>query len=133
MLNDKQLKTLLALGTFAVALTTYLITMAPTLSFWDCGELGASAHILGNPHPPGNPLYFLLGRVFIKLGFFVHPVISTNFLSVLSTALVSMMAFLFTEKALNILFEGKISRFNRYCAGVIASFLVTFSDTVWFS
>jgi len=133
MLAEKQLKLILALAMFTVAFAVYLATMAPTVSFWDCGELGASAFVLGNPHPPGNPLYFLIGRVFIDLMPFFHPVTTTNILSVASTSLMTMMAFLFTEKAIHIVFEGKISLFNKYCAAMIASFLVTFSDTVWFS
>lgn len=133
MLNDKKLKIILALGVFAVAMGFYLATIAPTVSFWDCGELAACTNILGNPHPPGNPTYFLLGRAIILLGFFTKPVVMTNLLSVTSTALMSMMAFLFVEKFLGLLFKDGISRFNRYCSAIIGAFLVTFSDTVWFS
>ncbi len=48
-MNDKTLQRILAAFVFLVALATYLITMAPTMSFWDCGEFLASASILGNP------------------------------------------------------------------------------------
>ncbi len=134
MLNDKQLKLILALFVFAVAMGFYLATMAPTVSFWDCGELAACTHILGNPHPPGNPMYFILGRAFILAGsLFTQPVIATNFLSVLSTSLMAMMVFLFVEKFLKLLFKDGITDFSRYCSAIIAGFLVTFSDTVWFS
>src|SRR5690554_534234 len=56
MLNDKKLDWLLALTVFLISFGIYFSTMAPSLSFWDCGELIAASHILGNPHPPGNPL-----------------------------------------------------------------------------
>ncbi|NIP81494.1 MAG: DUF2723 domain-containing protein, partial [Gemmatimonadetes bacterium] len=49
---------LAGLGVFAL----YLATLAPTIGFWDSGEYATVAHVLGIPHPPGNPLFVLLGR-----------------------------------------------------------------------
>ncbi len=46
----------------AAALVLYVLTLAPTTGFWDASEYIATAHILGIPHPPGNPLFVVVGR-----------------------------------------------------------------------
>jgi len=51
-----------ALGAASVVALLYIITLAPTTAFWDTSEYIATAHILGIPHPPGNPLFVVLVR-----------------------------------------------------------------------
>ncbi|HEX6427328.1 MAG TPA: DUF2723 domain-containing protein, partial [Niastella sp.] len=50
-----------------IACSVYVLTMEPTGSFWDCGEFISSAYKLQVPHPPGAPMFILLGRFFIVL------------------------------------------------------------------
>ncbi|MDE0474276.1 MAG: DUF2723 domain-containing protein [Gammaproteobacteria bacterium] len=63
------------LATALVVWGLYLLTLAPTVGFWDSSEYVTTAHILGLPHPPGNPLFVLVGRVWnLLLGFTGLPV-----------------------------------------------------------
>ena len=74
------------LGVFVVVLGLYTRTMAPGLTFWDCGEFITCSYILGVPHPPGSPLYVLLGRIFTLLPF-ADVAWRVVFMSVLASAL----------------------------------------------
>jgi len=60
---------IIAFVVFMIALFVYLRTVAPTTSFWDCGEFITCSYILGVPHPPGAPLYILVGRIFSMIPF----------------------------------------------------------------
>ena len=51
----------------AVLLAAYVLTLAPGVTYWDSGEFLAAMKTLGVPHPPGTPLYILIGNVWAKL------------------------------------------------------------------
>ncbi|HDP99007.1 MAG TPA: DUF2723 domain-containing protein [bacterium] len=72
---------------FLISFAVYLATIAPTTSFWDCGEFIACSHILGVPHPPGAPFYLLLGRIFSLIPWAHDIGLSVNLISVLTSAL----------------------------------------------
>jgi hypothetical protein len=75
--------------------------MARSLSFWDCGEYIAASSVLGIPHPPGNPLFVMLGRVFILLfGWLKGPAFAVNLISPICSILCCLLIFEITVKIL---------------------------------
>jgi tetratricopeptide (TPR) repeat protein len=119
---------------FLFVLIVYVRTMAASVSFWDCGEFIACAHILGIPHPPGAPLYGMLGRLFSLLPLFETVARRVNFLSALSGALAAGMLFLVVERISRIWFDheaGWKGRLLGIAGGVTAGLWMAFSDTYW--
>ena len=68
MKNFKQLNNLVGWLTFLVAAITYLLTLEPTASFWDCGEFITTSFKLEVGHPPGAPFFMIMGRLFTIFG-----------------------------------------------------------------
>jgi hypothetical protein len=91
-----------AAGASAGALLLYVITLAPTTWFWDTSEYIATAHILGIPHPPGNPLFVAVGKVWSLLlaptGLDVA--VRINLLAAFTSALATGFFFLVTYRLL---------------------------------
>ena len=126
---------------FAIASATYLLTIEPTASLWDCGEFIASAFKLEVGHPPGNPVFMVLARFFtLFAGNDVSRVAAmVNAMSALASAFTILFLFwTITHLARKILVKQE-SEFNSgriiaiISAGVVGSLAFTFSDSFWFS
>jgi tetratricopeptide (TPR) repeat protein len=122
----------------AVLLVTFIIynaTKAPTLSFWDCGEFIACSYTLGIPHPPGAPLYILLGRIFSIIPFHVDIAARVNMLSAMTGAVAAMMAFLLTFKMIRYWWSAEEftgwKRAIAYIGALVASSMFAFGRTHW--
>jgi hypothetical protein len=91
-----------ALGAAAAALLLYVITLAPTTWFWDTSEYIATAHILGIPHPPGNPLFVVVGRAWsVLLGLTGMSVpVRINLLAAVTSAAATGFMFLVAHRIL---------------------------------
>jgi hypothetical protein len=126
---------------FAVALATYWLTMEETASYWDCGEFIAVSYKLEVPHPPGAPLFLLIGRLFsfLAMGDLTKVAYWINFSSVLASAFAVLFLFwsitLFGRKIMNTkandLSGGQI--WTLMGAGLVGSLAYTFSESAWFS
>ncbi|MSS72298.1 MAG: DUF2723 domain-containing protein [Candidatus Latescibacteria bacterium] len=85
---------------FLAALLVYLKTVAPTVSFWDCGEFISCAYILGIPHPPGAPLHVLVSHLLVFLPIADEIAFRINLLSCFSSALTVLLGYLIVVRLL---------------------------------
>ena len=83
-----------AAAAFVVSAFTYLSTIEPTASFWDCGEFIASSYKLEVGHPPGNPTFQLIARIFTLFGDNMHAAVLVNAMSALCSALTILFLYL---------------------------------------
>ena len=127
------------IAVFLCSLGLYLKTMAPTVSFWDTGEFIASSYILGVPHPPGAPLYVLIGRVFSMLPF-GEVAWRIVLMSVLSSALAIWCAYLTAAALARRALGGHALRsfgdsrdVSVAIGSVVASLSLAVSYTMWFN
>ena len=121
---------------FAIAAATYLLTMEPTASFWDCGEFIVSAHKLDVGHPPGAPFFMLMGHFFsLFASDTAHVAMCVNALSALASALTILFLY-WTITALGRKLVQPTSMAKGIAllgAGLVGALAYTFSDTFWFS
>jgi len=89
-----------ALGVAGLVLAGYVLTLAPTVTFWDAGEFIAAARTLGIPHPPGTPLFVLIAHVWAMLVPVGEYAVRTNLLSALLSALGAGFFFLVAHETL---------------------------------
>jgi hypothetical protein len=110
-----------------VVLALYVVTLAPTTAMWDASEYITAAYVLGIPHPPGNPLFVLLGRVatLVPIG---SVAVRVNLLAALSSAVAAGIWFLVAERVLSQWFE---LRWPRLVGATLAALLSATAFTVW--
>ncbi|MFA6838958.1 MAG: DUF2723 domain-containing protein, partial [Dysgonamonadaceae bacterium] len=141
MTNYKQINRITGLVVFAIATIVYLLTIEPTASFWDCGEFITSAYKLEVGHPPGAPLFMLVGNLFTQ--FSSGPSQVAKMVNIMS-ALLSAFTILFLFWTITHLTKKLVLKNNEQTisfaqtlivigSGLVGALAYTFSDTFWFS
>ncbi len=110
-----------------VVLALYVATLAPSTAMWDASEYITAAYTLGIPHPPGNPLFVLLGRVasLLPVG---SVAVRVNLLAAVCSAMSAALWFLVAER---VLAAWSSLRWTRIVAAVTAALLSASVFTVW--
>ena len=129
-----------AAAVFVIAALTYLLTIEPTASFWDCGEFIASSYKLEVGHPPGNPVFQLFARFFTMFTDNMHAAVAVNAMNAVCSALTIFFLYLtivFFAKRLIKPSEDGIYSLSKAIAifgsGAVGALAYCFSDTFWFS
>jgi len=129
-----------ALFALVVSTLTYLLTIEPTASFWDCGEFIASSYKLEVGHPPGNPMFQLIARFFTLFGDNMHAAVLINSMSALCSGLTIFFLYLsivwFAKRVIRPSADVTYSVSSTIiiiCSGLVGALAYCFSDTFWFS
>ncbi len=138
-MNYKQFDKIFGWVAFLVAAVVYMMTIGPTVSFWDCGEFISSSFKLEVGHPPGAPTFMIMGR--IASLFASDPVLvakMVNSMSALASAATIMFLFwtisYFARRI--IASDGNVTTGKAIAiigASLVGALVYTFSDTFWFS
>jgi hypothetical protein len=137
--NFNKWNTILGWTTFTIALTTYSLTVEPTMSFWDCGEYISTAAKLEVGHPPGAPLFQILGAFFAMFATSKETIaLMVNMLSVFSSAFTILFMFWSSTILLKKIVSQYIEIDKSKAIVILGSSLVgslafTFSDSFWSS
>lgn len=140
MNNYKKINVIAGWIIFAISATVYILTIEPTASFWDCGEFIATSLKLQVGHPPGAPLFMIMGRLFTMLaGSHTESIpVMVNIMSALASGFTILFLFwTITHLAKKLMVKGEeITTGNIIAiigAGVVGALAYTFSDSFWFS
>jgi len=136
-MNYKLLKRIIGAVVFIFSITVLLMTVQPSVSFWDCGEFIAAGHYLQVPHPPGTPFFLIIGRIFSMLPFAANIAYKFNLISVLSSAFSVFFLYLIAVKLIEN-YHGKeyknlLDALATFAASAIGALSLSFSDTFWFN
>ncbi|MEW4923541.1 DUF2723 domain-containing protein [Algibacter sp. 2305UL17-15] len=149
--NFKKWNTILGWFSFLIALITYSLTVEPTVSFWDAGEYILTSAKLQVGHPPGAPLFQMLGAFFSTFTFGNNEAI--GLMMNMMSAVASAFTILFMFWTITLLLSKLVLNLNSYKegdttgnatltkqqyiailgSGLVGSLAFTFTDSFWFN
>ena len=119
---------LAAAGAGLAVFTLYLVTLSPSTAMWDTSEYMVAAYTFGLPHPPGNPLFVIIGRFFSLLPIAPSVALRINVLAAASSAVAAAIWFLVAER---VAARWELPRWQQLVAGGLAALIGATAFTVW--
>ena len=140
MRKFQRINNILGWSVFAIATTVYFLTLEPTASWWDCGEYISTAYKLQVGHPPGAPLFQMIGRFFTLFAFndVSKVALMVNAMSAMCSGFTIMFLFWSITMLARKLFpsDNVLTPFKKWSilgSGLVGALAYTFTDSFWFS
>ena len=127
---------------FIIAAVTYLLTVEPTASFWDCPEFISQGYKLEVGHPPGNPIFMLAARFFVNFAFgdVTKVALMVNSMSaLLSAGTILLLFWTITHLVKRLIVKDDATGMSLvqmlviFGSGICGALAYTWSDTFWYS
>ena len=137
--NFRKWDTILGWSVFSIALLVYSLTVEPSLAFWDCGEYITTAEKLEVGHPPGAPLYQMLGAIFAMFAPSDDKIaLMVNMVSVFSSAFTILLMFWSSTIVMRAVVSkyAELTKDNAVAilgASAVGALAFTFTDSFWFN
>lgn len=140
-MSFKKLNNIVGWCVFLIATIVYFLTLEPTVSWWDCGEYISTAYKLQVGHPPGAPLFQIIGRFFSLFAFgdVTKVALMVNIMSALCSSFTILFLFwTITFLARKIWMKDgenapKSNQVAVLVAGGVGALTYTFTESFWFS
>ncbi len=133
-MNYKRANYLTGLSLFVISSIVYLITVHPSISFWDSGEFAACTYALSIPHAPGAPLWLILGKFAAFLPFGSNPALKLNIISALFSGATIFFLYLIIVKVIQSWksdIKTGTDAFIVYVSSAIGALSFAFCDSFW--
>lgn len=136
-MSNSRIQKIIGAIVFFISAIQFFKTAQPTVPFWDPGELSAAAALLQVPHPPGGPLFSLVGRIFYLLPIPGDLGFRMNAMSVIASVFSVLFLYLIAVKLIEN-YKGKEPQNRRealgtYISAAIGALALSFCDTFWFN
>lgn len=136
-MNHKLIHRFIGLFVYLVTVVVLFMTVQPSVSFWDCGELSAASYFLQVTHPPGAPLFILVNKVTSLIPFAENIGFRVNTLTVITSAFSVLFLYLVAVRLINNYKSKKEQKDSdyiiTYISAAIGAFSLAFGDTFWFN
>ena len=135
-MNHKLLHKIIGLLVYVITVIVFFMTVQPSVSFWDCGELSAASFFLQVTHPPGAPLFILINKVTTLIPFAANIGFRVNTLTVIASAFSVLFVYLVAVRLINQYKGDNQNNFDyavTYIAAATGALSLAWSDTFWFN